>query len=243
MIIAQFSDAHVGADGAMADHLARAITTIAAFDPDWVLASGDLVRDGTAADYETFVALTESIADRLLVVPGNHDIPTEMMGRFPATPVRDDRERFDWRLDDHLTMIGLDTTIPGEHGGQITDDQLAWLDTQLADTTRPALIVQHHPPFDSAMMAFNTMGLANAEAEADVISRHPQVCAVLCGHLHRPVMTRVGGTVAMSCPPTSVQFGLDLTTERLASTEEPPAVAIHVWSDRDGLRSHLVTTR
>jgi 3',5'-cyclic AMP phosphodiesterase CpdA len=81
-------------------------------------------------------------------------------------------------------------------------------------------------------------GSAGLEA---VLRRHPQVERVICGHLHRPIVRRFGGTVAMTVPSTAHQIVLDLRADAPATfRREPPGFAVHVL--RDGaLVSHGVT--
>src|SRR2546422_160764 len=76
-------------------------------------------------------------------------------------------------------------------------------------------------------------------AFADVVRRHPQVERVVCGHLHRPIQARVGGTLASTAPSTAHQVALDLEDDHpLAFVMEPPACQLHVWRPDTGLVSH-----
>ena len=76
------------------------------------------------------------------------------------------------------------------------------------------------------------MGLDGADREREILARHPQVERVLCGHLHRPITARVGGTLATTCPSTTHQVALDLGRPgRLALVPEPPACQLHAWLD------------
>ena len=82
-------------------------------------------------------------------------------------------------------------------------------------------------------------GLANAREFAEVVRRHPQLERVVCGHLHRPIQARVGGTLASTAPSTAHQVALDLGDGNpLMFTMEPPACQLHVWRPDTGLVSH-----
>jgi Icc protein len=51
---------------------------------------------------------------------------------------------------------------------------------------------------------------------------------VICGHLHRPVVRRFGGTVAMTVPSTAHQIVLDLSEDGPpAYRREPPGYTLH----------------
>ena len=250
MLIAQITDCHiVEPGGSMADRvdpadgLRRAITLINALDPqpDLVLATGDLVNDGTAAQYDHLLSLLGQLLAPLLAIPGNHDDRTEMRHRFAQLPAGGPLDPIDFVVDDHeLRLICLDTTIPGRHDGRLTADQIAWLDDQLAaDGERPTLIVQHHPPFPSGLPQMDReCGFVGAELEAGVLRRYGNVEAVLCGHLHRSIHRRFGGTVASSCPSTAVQLALDFNDRQIQYTDEPAAVALHQFSG-GAINSHL----
>jgi 3',5'-cyclic AMP phosphodiesterase CpdA len=83
------------------------------------------------------------------------------------------------------------------------------------------------------------IGLANPEALAQVVSKHAQIERILCGHLHRPIQARVGGTVASTAPSTAHQVVLDLEDDNpLMFAMEPPACQLHVWRPGAGLVSH-----
>jgi 3',5'-cyclic-AMP phosphodiesterase len=65
-----------------------------------------------------------------------------------------------------------------------------------------------------------------------IIRRHPNVERILCGHLHRSIITRFGGTVAVTCPSPAHQVALDLLPDRPPMlVMEPPGYMLHRWTD------------
>jgi len=165
-----------------------------------------------------------------------------MRRRFGRLPTGAADDRIDFVVDDYeLRLVCLDTSIPGRINGQVTADQMAWLDHQLAaQPDRPTLVVQHHPPFPSGIPWMDRdNGIAGADLEESVLRRHSHVEAVLCGHLHRCVHRRFGGTVASAWPSTAAQLTLDFRDSPPSYTNEPRAVALHKFSD-GALASHLV---
>jgi hypothetical protein len=67
----------------------------------------------------------------------------------------------------------------------------------------------------------------------------PQVERVLCGHLHRPIQARFGGTIASTCPSPAHQIALDLTPDAEARFKmEPPAFQLHAWRPQTGVITH-----
>jgi 3',5'-cyclic AMP phosphodiesterase CpdA len=251
MLIAQLTDCHiVEPGGVMADRidsaagLRRAVDLLNGIDPqpDLVVATGDLVNDGRPAQYDHLVSILCELTAPLIPIPGNHDDRTEMRQRFAQLPAGAPSEPIDFVVDDHdIRLICLDTMIPGHNDGRVTSDQMAWLDRHLAaDRERPTVIIQHHPPFLSGIPWMDAGGgLAGAELEARVLSRYDHVEAVLCGHLHRPIHRRFGGTVASSWPSTAVQLALEFQDGQPKYTDEPGAIALHEYSN-GALTSHLV---
>jgi 3',5'-cyclic-AMP phosphodiesterase len=251
MLIAQITDCHVVERGELlADRVDTAAALHAAIDhlhamtprPDVVLATGDLVNDALPAQYEHLASIISRLEIPLHVVPGNHDDREALRGLFPDLP---DGHDTDGRLDqviDHypVRLVGLDTTVPGEHGGRVSERQMSWLDSMLAsDPARPTLVFQHHPPFVTGIDWMDEVGLDGRELEASTIARHRNVLAVVCGHVHRPITAAFGGTVASCWPSTGTQVALVLDGGRFRYVDEPAGVAVHRWHPRDGFVSHL----
>src|SRR2546428_651295 len=136
--------------------------------------------------------------------------------------------------------VALDTLVPGQVGGLLCEERLGWLAARLAEAPdRPTVIFMHHPPFVTGIAYMDGHGLANAREFAEVVRRHPQLERVVCGHLHRPIQARVGGTLASTAPSTAHQVALDLGDGNpLMFTMEPPACLLHVWRPDTGLVSH-----
>ncbi len=253
MLIAQISDCHiVRRDEVFADRvdsaagLARAIETIAALDtpPDLVLATGDLVNDAAPEQYDRLTELLTELAIPVLPVPGNHDDRTELRRRYAGVlPDGPPDQPIDHVVDaGPVRVVCLDTTIPGRHDGHLTAGQLDWLDATLsAAPDRPTIVAQHHPPVSSGLIGMDeSCAFDGSEPEAAVIGRHPQVEAVVSGHLHRALQTRYAGTVSVTCPSTACQLALGLTTPVTRYTNEPTGFLLHHWRPEVGLTSHVV---
>lgn len=258
MLIAHITDCHVVERGELvsgridtAAALRRAIDHVLTMTPrpDAVIATGDLVNDGLPKQYDHLVELLRPLHDANLplhVVPGNHDDRDQLRARFPDLPGADaPGGRLDQVIDDHVAthgvrLVGLDTLVPGRHGGRVTADQTAWLDDGLAaDPELPTLVFQHHPPFVTGIDWMDENAFDGAELEAASLARHEHVLGVVCGHLHRPIVAPFGRTVASCWPSTGAQLALALAGERYLYSDEPGALALHRFDPRTGLTSHL----
>ena len=55
----------------------------------------------------------------------------------------------------------------------------------------------HHPPFQTLIGHMDKIGLLSGGPELEaIVARHPNVERVICGHLHRAIDVRFGGTIA-----------------------------------------------
>ena len=78
------SDLHAGAhEEPEVEAALRAL--VAETEPELVVASGDLTHRNSRADHERAAALLRSLGRELLVIPGNHDMPTLPPARFAHT--------------------------------------------------------------------------------------------------------------------------------------------------------------
>ncbi len=252
MIIAQITDLHVSTEGSASDrryrtaeHLRHAVAHLNGLDPqpDVVLATGDLVNDGTADEYARLKSILDDIAAPLFLIPGNHDDRANLRTAFAGHDyLPADGDFLHYVVDGHpVRLIGLDTLIPGDHGGRLCDARLAWLDARLAEApSAPTLLFMHHPPFRTGVNKMDTMSLDGRDGFGAVLEGHGQVQAVIAGHVHRPMTRRFHGTIAVTCPSTAHQIALDLRDgHELGVVMEPPACMLHTWlGPDDGLVSH-----
>jgi 3',5'-cyclic AMP phosphodiesterase CpdA len=251
MLIAQLSDPHVRpAARPFGEHLdtavclERAVTRLLALRPapDVVIVTGDLVDFGTAEEYVRCREALGRISQPLFLLPGNHDDRAELRAAFPGHRYLAEGAYLHYVVDGWpVRLICLDTVEPGRPGGALGPERLAWLAARLAEApSQPTIVAMHHPPFLVGIGFMDRIALADGEEFAAVIARHPQVQAVVSGHVHRTVVTRVGGTVAMIAPATAHQIPLDLAGGGPESyVLEPPGFLLHRW-DGHRLASHTV---
>jgi 3',5'-cyclic AMP phosphodiesterase CpdA len=165
----------------------------------------------------------------LYLIPGNHDDRDALRAAFPQHSYSRQCEEFiqyTTRVGP-LQLVALDTVLPGEGGGELCRERLRWLEEQLVTyRTTPVVILMHHPPFATGMQSMDKVGLRTAYPLEPVILRHSNIERILCGHLHRSIITQFGGTVAITCPSPAHQVALDLLPERPAMfVMEPPGYA------------------
>lgn len=250
MLIVHLSDPHLCPPGALYQSVldtrasfARGLAQAESFQPDLLILSGDIAEHGAPKEYALARDLLARFPVPILAIPGNHDdreafraglaglnklIPLTASGPLHAIS------------DGPVRIIGFDITVPGDHHGLVTPDHAAWLDRTLAAAPgTPTLIVTHQPPFATGIGYVDEYRAFGEDHLAATLANHPQVIALLSGHVHRFTLTSFAGRPALTAPAMSTSLALRLAPgAEPASFTEPPAMLLHLW--RDGrLTTHL----
>ena len=250
-LLAQLSDLHIVASGATvwegfdtAISTQAAVATLAAFEPrpDLVLVSGDLADNGDPAAYRNLISLLEPLADRLVVLPGNHDRVENLRAVLPGAwfPAG---ETNDYVVEGVPRLICLDTSRPPSDAGNLDPSQIEWLDATLAESDAPTIVALHHPPFETGIAFMDAIGLDHGAAAAlgAVVQRWSHVERVICGHAHRLIVRHWAGTTVVLAPGIASTIALDLRVDAGGSWNlEPPALVLHEWREGGGLVTHLL---
>jgi len=182
-----------------------------------VLATGDLVQDDPGG-YVHFRREFAPLGRPVLCVPGNHDVVPDMRAQLAGAPFQlgGTWDARNWRV------ILLDSSVPGETGGNLDAAALAWLEQALAGAGgRHALVCLHHHPIPMHSRWLDTVGLANGDAFTALLRRHPAVRAVLFGHVHQDLDREVAGLRMIATPSTCSQFKPG--SDDFAIDDAPPA--------------------
>ena len=253
MLLAQISDLHIKRPGALAYRrvdtgaaLARCVAALNALEPrpDVVIMTGDLVDQGDPEQYAYLKTLLAPLEIPYYLLVGNHDDRKTLREAFSErAELRTGGDFVHYTADlGPLRLIALDSVVPGQSAGNLCDARLAWLDAQLETSQdRPVIVALHHPPFECGIGHMDALRLAPQAAErlAALIARYPNVERVICGHVHRPMFVRFGGTIASAVPAPAHQVALDLRDDApSAFMLEPPAFALHRYDAASGLVTH-----
>jgi len=245
MLIAQISDMHIKVEGKLAygivdtaRMLKECVANIMRLKPlpDAVMVTGDLVDYCHELEYELLKELLAPLTMPLYLLAGNHDEREKLRKAFTGS-------RFDYleQCDKFLQytadlgvlrLIVLDTVVPFEGCGRLCAERLKWLDERLSEDPRPTVVAMHHPPFATGITYMDKIGLEGAAELEEIISRHPHIERIVCGHLHRSIQCRFGNTIASTCPSTAHQVAMDLREDGPGCfVMEPPGYQLHLWRD------------
>ncbi len=252
MLIAQITDPHIKTEDRLAykkvdtaANLAHCVEHLRRLEPhpDIVLITGDLTDFGKPEEYRLLRKLIAPLDRPTYVIPGNHDHRENLRTAFADHDYLPKHSEFlHYVIEDYpIRLIGLDTTIPGEPGGEMCARRLAWLDQQLQnDQERPTVLFMHHPPFLTGITHMDVQNCRGGEALGALIEFHPQVIRLLCGHVHRPIELHWHGITASIAPSSSHNVALDLREDGPSAFYlEPPTCQLHYWREDIGLISHL----
>ncbi|KVH75986.1 metallophosphatase [Burkholderia ubonensis] len=254
MLLAQISDLHIKRPGQLAYQrvdtaaaLARCIARLNALEPrpDAVLVTGDLVDFGRDDEYAQLRDLLAPLEIPYYLMVGNHDDRAALRRAFADRREWQDGEFVQYAFDvGAVRVLALDSQVPGASAGDLCDARLAWLAAQLdAARDRPVIVALHHPPFASGIGHMDALRLAPAAAaKLDALLRgYPNVERVLCGHVHRTMFARFGGTIASAVPAPAHQVAFDLRDNAPSAFRlEPPAFAVHRHTPDAGVITHHV---
>jgi Icc protein len=193
--------------------------------PELVLATGDLVDDGSPEAYDRLKPVLLKLARPVSAIPGNHDLIGLMREHLADETIAltTSHSLDPWRI------VMLDSTVEGETHGHLDAERLDTLDAALAAANEAhVLVVMHHQPAPIGS-PLDPVGLDNAPNLYAVLDRHTHVRGLLWGHIHHVHDSTRNGVRLLGTPSTCVQFKSDPDVA-FGYTDEPPAfrrLALH----------------
>ena len=164
----------------------RVLDAVSTDGSEFLVHTGDLVNEGTEAQWLDFQALMEGFALPFYPVPGNHDgLNGKLDGYLQYSGAPATHYSFDYGPV-HLTLAD-------SHNGGINAKELAWLRDDLDATDQPLkMVILHHPAFDpdgtDHVMAYGNESFMALMAEMGVDY-------VIAGHIHAYARAERDGVV------------------------------------------------
>jgi 3',5'-cyclic-AMP phosphodiesterase len=216
--IAHLTDTHITPTGKPTavlkdrgiDILEDLLAQAKAADVRTVLFGGDNIDNGAdgANDMAAFLDVVQPVESWRCVM-GNHEAKPPIPGSGKIT-----QEDFLKAVDGHgigpgktsfseafgnVRVVGINTTLLGNHGGFVTDETFSFLARELKNSTEEHIIVLGHhlltrPWAPSKLDVWDDEYLVkNRDVVNALLSAHPRVRAYLCGHHHASRIDRIAG--------------------------------------------------
>ena len=196
MLIAQITDTHLKLPGKLAykrvdtatdaARLRRANCSTLDPQPDLIVHTGDLIDFGLPEEYAHLKAILRAAAGAdACRSPAITTSARRCAGVSPQTAICRQRGFLHYAVErGPLRFIGLDTLMPGQGGGELCADRLAWLDARWPRSPgAPTLVLMHHPPFLTGIAHMDRSACRAARASPPSCagtSRWKRSCAATC---------------------------------------------------------------
>jgi 3',5'-cyclic-AMP phosphodiesterase len=173
------------------------------FSPDLLILSGDLAFDTPEEKvYRWMKRQLDALGLRYTVIGGNHDSSKLLAQVFGLEKHLKGNDLYYKLSVNDQPLLLLETS-----NGTVSEAQLEWLGSELAELNAPAIIFMHHPPVEGGVpyMDINYPLRNMAEVRA-VLHRHPHPVYVFCWHYHVEKMLCVKNLTVHITPTTYFQM-------------------------------------
>jgi Icc protein len=194
---------------------------------DLILLTGDLTQEPSLASYKRILTALESYQAPCICLPGNHDDYALMQQVFNTGSINCRKQV----LLDNWQLVSLNSQIPGEPGGRLSNEELDFLEGCLSENAdRHALIAVHHHCLETKSPWMDTMIIENSRELLAIADKYPQVKAITCGHVHQVMAINAGTYQVLAAPSTCFQF-TPKSTEPAVNDTAPGYRLIELYAD------------
>jgi 3',5'-cyclic AMP phosphodiesterase CpdA len=186
--VLHLSDLHYGAGNDAAIERGAPVM-IDRFEPELVIASGDLIHRGRKDQLASASRFLRSLGPPVFAIPGNHDIPYTFPARFTRAFREFERE---WETTEptyttpHLHVVGLNSVRPWRHqSGGIRGSQLVRAEERLREAAPGAfqIVVLHHHLLGAPWRSRKKPVARRNHVLASLVSAGADL--ILAGHIHQ----------------------------------------------------------
>ncbi len=221
-------------------NLQRLVATLNAlpYPFDFVLHTGDVTEDGSAAAYRRAKNVLSELHAPIRYLAGNHDDALVMQRELLGVDAP--LERYDYAFEaGGVQFVMLDSRGPVQPGGQLSTGQLAWLSEFCTPAGPPLVIALHHEPLpldvpwldaappaspeslDASEKPAMLLGNSGEFLEA-IAGARGRLRGVFFGHIHRAFQVWRDGILFSSAPSS---FGQLKTWPGLREAQPAPEEA------------------
>jgi len=190
--VLHLSDLHFGAGDDQAIERGAPVL-IDRFDPELIVASGDLSHRGRGPQLASASRFLRSLGPPVLAIPGNHDIPYAFPARFTRAFREFERQ---WETTEPLYasptlhVVGLNSVRPWRHqSGGIRAGQLAAAGERLrgAEPTAFQIVVLHHHLIGAPWRSRKKPVARRDHVLASLVDAGADL--ILAGHIHQAAVS------------------------------------------------------
>lgn len=235
--VLQLTDLHLYAADSTASHAGahlqgfEAVLAQALAEPircDLIVLTGDLVNEIKDEVYAWLFERLQAVQIPFVCIAGNHDVTDEVPENVPfgqrqliASPPHP------WLLSQHSIhskdwqILLLDTTVAGKVSGYLSDDNAGWLQQQLLNCDKPAVIMLHHHVLPVQSRWIDEHMLLNHDTFWSLLQDFPHLQAVIAGHTHQASCQYQGKVAVYTTPSTCYQFAPNKNDFQLDTAQMP----------------------
>ncbi|MGB4697730.1 MAG: metallophosphoesterase [Methanothrix sp.] len=215
-------------------------------DVDFVIVPGDLTKDSEPYNHQRVLERLNGLIMPYYIVPGNHDVfkeglpaenwPIEKIVEYYPMPWHEGNSWYSVDPVQGIHLVALDSSSNENHsadwGGVISQEQLDWLEQDLADNEeKTTIVVVHHALNQHEGVSDPLYYCDNAEAVKEIMKSHDAKLAI-SGHIHITDIAEEDGLYEVSCPATC-SYPCAYTVCELSGSEFTVDV---MWYDNETVR-------
>jgi Icc protein len=242
-VIAHVSDTHFGGPPDARVRAEQILAHLVTMDPrpEALVVSGDVADHGLRDEYAEARAVLDGWPGPKIVGTGNHDVRSEfargLLDREADGPLLQVLDAASFRV------LMLDSLVDARDGqridhGELSAQQLAWLDAMLSSDPTPTFVSLHHPPAGIGLELMAPILLRDPEPLERVLRGHDHVVATLVGHAHTACATTFAGRPVLVGGGSASTVTMDAEDVPRVWEGAPPTLALHLLHDDGRLTTH-----
>lgn len=170
---------------------------------DLIALTGDVSQDYSQESYQIAKQIFAAVPCPLIATMGNHDNLATFTEYFNNI---DDGINKIVALGDWVALL-INSHWPNHISGQLSKNELAFLEDALRTAANKHIIIFiHHHVLSVNSTWIDKIGVSNAQDFLNIIDKHQNIRAVICGHVHQETYFERNQVKYFSTPATSWQF-------------------------------------